>query len=156
MILDTFAHLDKYIALIPELTLVKTWIEAGKNGATPPIEETPIGDSPLDGDKVFLRVSEASGKGESGARVEYHRQYIDVQIPLRGHDRIGYLPIENCSKELEPYKAGPDIGFYADKPETYCDVKEGWFCILFPEDAHAPLAFEGKVKKAIVKIRVRE
>jgi beta-galactosidase beta subunit len=52
------------------------------------------------------------------------------------------------------YDAEKDIVFFDDAPETWFRVPAGSFAVFFPEDAHAPLAGEGEVRKVIVKVAV--
>ena len=54
----------------------------------------------------------------------------------------------------EAFDAAKDITFFHDRPECWLSVPAGRFAIFFPEDAHAPLAGRGTLKKAIVKIAV--
>jgi beta-galactosidase beta subunit len=42
--------------------------------------------------------------------------------------------------------------FFADRPETWAAVEPGSFVILYPQDAHAPLAGAGEIRKAVVKV----
>lgn len=154
MILDTLERMERYTELLPGLALVKKWIGKCDDIETSSAADCPAGDIELEGRKVFVRISDNIGRGEKGAKLEYHRRYVDVQIPLRGSERIGWIPLEKCGTPLQPYEVGKDIGFYSDRPETWFDVKPGWFCILFPEDGHATLAGEGPLKKAIAKIEL--
>ena len=47
-----------------------------------------------------------------------------------------------------------DVMFYDDEPSTYFTLGEGEIGIFFPQDAHAPLVGDGRVKKAVVKVKV--
>jgi beta-galactosidase beta subunit len=47
-----------------------------------------------------------------------------------------------------------DIQLFSDAPDTWINVKEGMFALLFPTDAHAPLACKGQIHKAIFKVAV--
>ena len=47
-----------------------------------------------------------------------------------------------------------DVMFYDDEPSTYFTLDEGEIGIFFPQDAHAPLVGDGRVKKAVVKVKV--
>jgi beta-galactosidase beta subunit len=44
---------------------------------------------------------------------------------------------------------------FGDRPELYFTLPPGCFVVFFPSDAHAPLAGNGKVLKAVVKIAVK-
>jgi YhcH/YjgK/YiaL family protein len=150
MILDSIDRIDTYEKLVPQLALVKNWLTSLDEDVHPLSE----GKTELDGEKIFVKVSKNMGKGEQGATLEYHRRYIDVQIALQGKERIGWLPLESCQTPANSFDPVKDIGFYTDAPATWFDIIPGWFCIFFPEDAHAPLAGEGPLKKALLKIEV--
>ena len=50
----------------------------------------------IDGDALFAIVSTCAGKGRA-ARLEAHRNYIDVQYCLSGKDIIGFRPLAQCT-----------------------------------------------------------
>jgi biofilm protein TabA len=105
-------------------------------------------------DRLWVVVEQVNGRSMSGARLEAHRRLIDIQLGLRGNERIGWLPLEDCGEPNEPYCAERDIAFFADRPSTWIDLVPGQFAIFFPRDAHAPLAGSGEVVKAIAKVAV--
>ena len=43
---------------------------------------------------------------------------------------------------------------FHEEPTSFVDLKPGQFAIVWPEDPHAPLIGEGKVRKLIVKALV--
>jgi beta-galactosidase beta subunit len=47
------------------------------------------------------------------------------------------------------------VGFFYDRPTTWLTLSAGQFAVFFPEDAHAPLAGQGGVHKAVVKVAVK-
>lgn len=108
----------------------------------------------LDGENMFLTIAELSGKSQDQAFIEAHKKYIDIQIVLQGQETMGWLSIENCKHEMEPYHPEKDIVFFTDKPTTFLTLNEGEFVVFFPEDGHAPGIGKGPIKKAIVKILV--
>ena len=104
--------------------------------------------------RLFINCDQDPGRAREGARLEFHRQYTDVQIVLEGTEVIGWKPVADCSSVDEPYDAERDAGFYADEPLAWIELTPGAFAVFTPDDAHAPLAGEGTVRKAIVKIVV--
>lgn len=107
----------------------------------------------LQGDDLFAIVDAAQGKGPDGGILEYHRRYIDIQFIVSGQECIGWKSLANCSGD-KGYDAERDLGFLTDKPDFNASVFPNNFCILFPEDAHAPLSFSGNVLKIVVKVSV--
>jgi len=108
----------------------------------------------IDGDDVFVLVSASAGRGRQGRPLEVHRRYIDIQCVLDGEDVIGYSPLEACRSLRDPYDATRDIEFFTDPPQTWLTLPAGMFALFLPADAHAPLAGEGTVRKAVIKVRV--
>jgi len=108
----------------------------------------------VDGDRIYLSIDHTQGRGREAARLEAHRRYIDVQYTMEGDEEIGWMPVAGCGQPLDEYDAAKDVSFYAARPTTWLAVPQGSFAIFFPDDAHAPLAGRGAVKKAILKIAV--
>ena len=98
-----------------------------------------------------MLVSDDQGRGVEGARLEFHRRYIDIQVAIAGSEAIGWRPLGDCHSIVEPYLSERDIGFCGDRPETWL-APPGRFAAFFPDDAHAPLAGQGPLRKAVVKV----
>ena len=81
-------------------------------------------------------------------------QHIDIQVTIDGHEEIGWQPLAACESPDGAFDAVARPGLLSRPPDTWLIVPPGTFAIFFPEDAHAPLAGSGAVRKAIVKIRV--
>lgn len=109
----------------------------------------------IDGDNVFCMVQAYETRQREGHRFEAHRQYVDIQMVLQGEESILWTPVDDL-KVVQPYE--PDIEFYelAGEP-TELVLTPGVFCVLFPQDAHAPCLQHGSdpaVRKAVVKVRL--
>lgn len=86
--------------------------------------------------------------------LELHRAYIDVHILLEGTERIGWKAIEDLTNETKPYEEEGDCALYSDAPTTFVDLLPGQFMIVYPEDPHAPVIGEGKIRKLIAKVKL--
>jgi YhcH/YjgK/YiaL family protein len=106
------------------------------------------------GQQVFAIVAHDAGKGHDGARLEFHRRYIDVQYVVSGTEQIGWRELSTCSPCAGAFDEQKDIGFRDDRPKTWLTLPSSHFAILYPHDAHAPLAGEGPVHKVLVKVAV--
>ncbi len=146
MILDDLRNLKRYRAVLPALEKIEAFL------AEMPLAARANGRHELDGDRLYVNIGDCTGKGRSGARLEIHRRYADVQIALDNRDVIGWKPLQDCRQPAAAYDASSDIGFFGDASDAWFDLVPGQFSILFPEDAHAPLAAEGPVRKAIFKV----
>ncbi|MET0863759.1 MAG: YhcH/YjgK/YiaL family protein [Nakamurella sp.] len=97
-------------------------------------------------------VVETVGKSATGARLEFHHRDIDIHLTLVGHDIIGWRPRVACGPTDGEFDEVNDIGFVTDRPQLWVPVPVGGFAVFFPEDAHAPLAGEGQLRKVVLKI----
>lgn len=109
----------------------------------------------IDGDRLFVLIDHTAGRGREAARLEAHRSHIDIQLTLDGREEIGWRALADCGRPAGPFDAAEDIGFFEDRPDTWLVVPRGHFAIFFPADAHAPLAGQGGVRKAVMKVRIR-
>lgn len=109
----------------------------------------------LDGDDLYINMAEPELKSAEEQKLEIHREYIDVHFPLIGDEVCGLTHISDLSVESDaPFDEEADYALYSEKARTYFTAHPGDFYIVFPEDAHAPIIGEGKIKKAIAKVRV--
>jgi len=148
MILDRLDNLSRYAPLHPGVAAAVEWLKGKDLAALPP------GRQEIDGDRLYANVDEGQGKGLQGARLEAHRKYIDLQIAAIGTDVMGWKSLGTCRFRFIGYSDEKDVELPDDAPDAWFELVPGTFAIFFPEDAHAPLACEGKVKKVIVKVRV--
>lgn len=108
----------------------------------------------LDGDDLFINLDEGELKSKEEQRLEFHRKYIDIQVPLLQEETMGWTSIPDLGKPNIAYNPDTDCGFYTQEAKEYFKVKPGQFTIFFPEDAHAPIIGEGKQRKLVGKIRI--
>lgn len=148
MILDHLAQADRYARLHPLFAKAFAFLRENDLALLSP------GRHAIDGDQLYASVDEKPGRGRSGARLESHRQYIDIQVAVSGQEEIGWKRTAQCREVTEPFLPDNDIAFYGDDPVTWLALPPGHFTIFWPEDAHAPLAGEGALRKVIVKIAV--
>ncbi|MCA9134551.1 MAG: YhcH/YjgK/YiaL family protein [Planctomycetales bacterium] len=118
----------------------------------PDLAHLPNGRHELDGDRVFALVARELGRGRADSPLEFHRRYLDIQYVISGTETIGWLPTAECRYAKHPFDEEKDLGFFLDRPGTWCRLPLGNFAIFFPSDAHAPLAGSGPVHKVVVKV----
>jgi len=114
----------------------------------------PNGHHEIQGDHSFVVIAHGPGRGRQDAKLEAHQKYIDIQFAIEGTDEIGWKPTSHCSQVTRPFDADKDAVLFADDPHAWIALPPKSFAIFFPEDAHAPLAGEGHLHKAVVKIKV--
>jgi biofilm protein TabA len=148
MILDDLNNASRYVDLHPGFG------EGLEFLLQPRLSSLENGKYPLQGDWLFALVNRDPGRGHSGARLEAHRKYIDIQLLLEGSEEIGWRPTAECRQLTDPYDGARDIMFFADPPLAWIPLPVGKFMIFYPEDAHAPLAATGANVKAVIKVAV--
>ncbi len=149
MILDQLSNAGLYLGLHRRLARAFDFLVQTN------LEDLEDGRHEIDGDDIFALLSRDQGKGQERARVEHHRDYLDIQHVIRGEDRIGWMPTACCQRLASDFQPDGDVAFYYDRPESWLLVPAGSFAIFFPGDAHAPLGGEGAVFKAVVKVLLR-
>ncbi|HSW44887.1 MAG TPA: YhcH/YjgK/YiaL family protein [Phycisphaerae bacterium] len=112
------------------------------------------GRHPVDGDRVFVVIVRDPGRGRSGAKLEIHRKYIDIQLVIAGQEEIGWKPAAACTQPDGQFDTTKDLGFFRDQSALWLPMPPATFAVFFPEDAHAPLGGEGTLHKAIAKVLV--
>lgn len=93
---------------------------------------------------------------DSGA-FEAHRNYADMQLGISGSEVLEWAALEDM-QNAAAYDAEKDIQLFDCAPEKMLalPISEGWFVIVYPQDAHKPLMrlHDDRSRKAIFKIPV--
>jgi biofilm protein TabA len=148
MLIISIDQLQKHRHLHPGLE------KAGSFLAGVDLQSLTDGRYEIDGDELFAIVNTCAGKGRHGARLEAHRNYIDVQHCLSGKDIIGFWPLAQCTTAAAAYDEAGDVIFFEDPVRQWISIEGSACAIFFPDDAHAPLAGVGPCKKIVLKVRV--
>lgn len=148
MILDTLAAAERYYRLHPGFPAAFEHLRS----LSP--DRASDGRHEIDGERLLAIAARSVGRGRRQAKLEVHRQYIDIQFCLAGRESFGWRPLADCRLPEATFDEVRDIAFFADSALTWFDLAPGRFAIFFPEDAHAPLAGEGEVFKIVVKVAV--
>ena len=85
-------------------------------------------------------------------KLETHRDFIDIQIPLSGTEIMATPPQKIAFRQMLPTMQRRYY-FFSGLAESYIEVKPGMFAIFFPQDGHAPGITPDGVKKVIVKVK---
>lgn len=112
----------------------------------------PSGRIELDGDRLFINVCETDLVAPEKQKLEVHRRYIDVHVPLAQTETIGWKHLSDLGESEAPFDEAGDFALYSDTDVSYIPVHPGEFLAVFPEDAHAPLIGNGHQRKLIVKV----
>lgn len=113
-----------------------------------------LGRIEVDGDRLFINNVEADLTDAATQLLEAHREYIDVHVVLDGEEHFGWRPLADCAAVRQSYDPAADCALYADRPSSWLTLRPGQAAIVFPEDPHAPVVGEGRVRKLIGKIKL--
>ncbi|HEY0210139.1 YhcH/YjgK/YiaL family protein [Acerihabitans sp.] len=149
MITGNINHLD----LVPYLPAkLRAAIEYVKQHITP---ETPLGKHDIEGNQVFVLISNDSTDLLENRRAEYHAKYLDIQIILDGVEGMTFSNLP-AGKPDTDWLADKDIAFLAaGEQEKQFVMHSGDFVVYYPGEVHKPLCAVGEpahVRKAVVKI----
>ncbi len=119
------------------------------------LSRVPAGRIELDGENLFINVADAQLLAPEAQKLEVHRAYLDVHIPLSGEEVVGWSPLADLTQPSDaPFDAVADFALYSVRPSTYFTVRPGQCLVVYPEDAHAPIIGQGKLRKLIAKVRL--
>lgn len=102
-------------------------------------------------------ISEYSTKVKNENGYEAHRQYIDIQFPVDGIEMVKFCPLEYLTPTMD-YDEEKDYILFSEQGGVDFTIGDGYFLVLFPEDAHMPqLCVENPeiIKKLTLKVPVR-
>lgn len=148
MILDSLRGFERYLNLHSRFE--KTYRYILQND----LHKMEPGKYPIVGDEIYITIWEGQGKGLDIPPLEVHDSYIDIHILLEGSETIGIRDRSRCNCDNINYDQAKDIAFLEEAPENFVSLGPDNLAVIFPHDAHAPLIGEGRIKKAIVKIKM--
>lgn len=103
-------------------------------------------------DGIFAISNRYNTINESDTFIECHRKYIDIQIMVKGSERMGICNRDLCRKfeyiDAEDYQKLEGI-------LDFITVREGFFTVFFPHDGHMPQLMLNKKSEQVVKIVVK-
>jgi YhcH/YjgK/YiaL family protein len=119
--------------------------------------ELKLGRYNLSGDN-YVNVETYTTKPISQGRFEAHKKYIDIQILLKGTERIYYTSTTGLIT-IDGYDETKDIEFFSNpiSSSDYLTLDGSNFALIYPHEAHAPQIESGKnmeVIKVVVKVKI--
>ncbi|BDU26772.1 MULTISPECIES: YhcH/YjgK/YiaL family protein [unclassified Flavobacterium] len=107
-----------------------------------------------EGLKLIVIVGQGNTKEEAVKGFECHDKNIDIQISIKGPETFAWKPREKCVNPNGDYSDERDVRFFHDAPDTFFQLQEKQFAILFPEDVHTAMIGEGELKKIVIKVKI--
>lgn len=124
MILDDCKNYKVYFGLIPKLEDGLKFVQE--------VKDLPAGR--YEGDGMFVIIEEGI-TGELGKKqFEAHKKYIDVQIMIKGEEKIVWESIDTLYLATS-YNVDKDIALYTGEGREI-NIRENMFYIQFPGDGH--------------------
>ncbi len=108
----------------------------------------------IDGENVYVIVTEAPTKDLEQTKWESHRNYNDIHYLISGKEKIGITPV-SVAKLTEAYDPAKDIMFYTAEGKYHL-AEPGTFFIISPNEAHRPsvkVDANEVVKKIVIKVK---
>ena len=147
MIHDTLDQFVRYTGLHARFEIVAKWLK-----------ETDLGNLQLGRHEIlpngeaFANVQEIECRNRDQIPAEYHRKYIDVQIPVTGVEQMGWQP-RAAIPSLVTFDETQDVALVHLPTEDWVTVKPGEFVVFFPTDVHTPgYVTTAPHKKIIIKV----
>ncbi len=148
MILDSVKGFERYTKMHARFEKAYEFMRSSDFSKMEP------GEYPIDGKDIYCKVWAGDAKGIEIPKLEVHDTYIDIHVLIEGEETIGHKDRSKCSAEEIVYNDADVIAFFDDAPDNFISMTPGNAVLFFPHDAHAPLIGTGKIKKAVLKIRM--
>ena len=149
MIVCDLRDAARYYSISPLLAQALMWIEKHKD------DEFKVGSIKRDGDSgITVNMQEVAMLPREKSCLEAHRKFIDIHVPLKGEETMGWAPVKALRNQLKPYDPDADFELYGDAAHSMLDIRVGQIAIFYPEDAHAPNIGIGNHRKLCVKVPV--
>jgi len=146
MIFDTINNLSKYKS-IPNLDLILDFLK-DKN-----LLDLPETDIEIKGKELFVKVLRYFPKPAEERNFETHRIYTDVQVIVKGVERIQITNKENLKEEIKDKKDREDFQLFTVSEDiSEIIAKESNFVVFFPGEPHKPSCYYQKLDEPILKV----
>lgn len=133
MIIDQLSNLADYAKLNSRI------IQEMINFISQVNEQTEAEKYLLDEDMFYALVQEYAPRDLSSSKVEIHRRYIDVHVPLTGSETVYYCPVEQLELIEDFTPASDDLLYKTDSAlATELTVNAGSFVLFMPGEGHIP------------------
>jgi len=149
MIIDSITNCHNYYSLNTRFSTAFEYLLSNDFSKFEP------GKYEVDGNEIFVIVSDYMTKNISECKWEAHRKYVDIQFIVDGVENFGYANIDSL-KTIQNYNDEKDCSLHEGEGDYLKFTKDN-FIIAFPQDAHMPgTIFEesSKIKKVVVKVKM--
>ena len=149
MIYDKLSNINLYKGISKNLDTAIDYITSHS------LTELPIGKTVIDGDNVYVSVSETSAHPVEERKYEIHKKYIDIQMDLVGIERIDIG--DSSQTTIIDYNEAKDMAAVTAPDLVQCIIGSGNFIICMVNEPHKPniaVTEDTFLKKAVFKVLV--
>lgn len=148
MILTNLQNFKRYTSLHPMFEKVAEAL------ANTDFMKEELGRIEICGDELFINNVQPTCVAQEEQPLEMHIDYIDIHVLLEGKEAIGYKATEEVEVYSQEYNKEGDCALTKEAATSVVNLLPGDMCIVYPEDAHAPIIGEGQIRKLIVKVKL--
>jgi biofilm protein TabA len=141
------------------LTPVAAWpavLELLRRAGDRSLLDAPPGRYDLDGERLFFTLSDYDTRPVTASLPESHREDVDVQVVLRGEERMGWAPLSAAWRPRGAYDARRDLLFHeGGEGLSWLHAIPGRWFLFAPGDLHQPcieVAGPAPVRKLVGKV----
>lgn len=124
--------------------------------ASAPLAEKPEGRTDIDGDRIYVTISQNAPLSPTAGLFEAHRNYADIHVLIAGKEMIGSAPAATL-KPAGPYKVDAQ-NFYLPAHYEHIILSPGQFAVFRPGQGHLPgrsvNGSQEPIRKAVVKFKI--
>ncbi len=148
MIVDTLERTDLYAGMHPRLR------EAFAQLARTDLAALPKGRNTV---KPYLHVDVVKGDlvTREASKVEVHRHYIDIHMPLENWEMVGWLEANRVRNRVQAFPE-KDAELFQETCLSWTELRPGFFALYFPGEGHAPMVGTGTIHKIVVKVALQD
>lgn len=108
-------------------------------------------------DDFYYNVFEYEPKLENEIEYEAHREYIDIQVIVKGVDKLMVTDVKALQTSVD-YNKEKDVEFFQNSEnKSFTLLRPGSMVILYPKDAHKSVRVQpGIIKKIVGKLKIGE
>jgi len=150
MIIDSIKYSSQYYSVHPDFQKVFDYLKKLPT-------DTRTGNFVLEENNLWGSISVYTETNTGKKMYEAHRDFIDIHYILSGEAKFGYDTVDRL-KTIQAYDEKADYELLEGEIHAL-HMKQGDFCIVFPQDAHIPVVEQvGKdnLVKVVVKLRVNK
>ncbi len=148
MILDQISQMKNYVSTLPALQHVIDILESGK------LDSLALGSYTTDQKNLRYNLFTYKTEKTEATQYEVHRKEADVQILLKGHERMD-IASRSLLTAATAYDDAKDFFMAKGEKQLSYHAKQDSFVVFFPGEAHAPNLVDessSQVLKVVFKI----